>query len=459
MAYTLAALAEFLAQPEPYRCASCPYCNGTRDARPRTAKPEPWAWWREKLGAPRLVVAPMVDQSELPFRMLCRKYGATLAYTPMFHAHNFATSAEYRRREFSTCAADRPLFVQFCGHDADTVLSAARHVEAHCDAVDLNLGCPQGIARKGFYGAFLMEHWDVIHTILHTLSVELAVPVTAKMRVFDDVALTLRYARMLRDSGIHVLAVHGRTREMKGQQTGLADLDQIAAVKREITTIPVIANGNVLRFADIAPNMARTGCDAYMSAEALLWDPRLFADVPDYVMSGRGFVANKAQRLAAIATANEYLALVVGGLTCPSSFVKTHLFKLLHHSLEVHPHLREALGRAGAAAGEAAGTDRGAILDMQRFVGELERLERACDVDVYTRRPKPNAPAEGERDDDAAGAGGAAAAASGMAGARSGSGANALGRRQAADADYASAIGDDAFGALFAPAVPPAKLA
>ena len=68
---------------EPYRCTTCPYCNGERDPTVKFPKPSPREFW-ESIGSPQLVVAPMVEQSELPFRMLCRKFGATLAYTPMF---------------------------------------------------------------------------------------------------------------------------------------------------------------------------------------------------------------------------------------------------------------------------------------------------------------------------------------------------------------------------------------
>lgn len=373
--------------PEPYKCATCPYCNGAKDPKPRFEKPEPWKWWREQLKEPKYVVAPMVDQSELPYRMLCRKYGATLAYTPMFHSSNFSQFPGYREREFQTCPEDRPLFVQFCGHDADTVLAAAMHVVGQCDAVDLNLGCPQGIAKKGFYGSFLMERWDVIHTILHTLSVELPIPVTAKMRVFDDLSLTLRYARMLRDTGIHLLTVHGRTREMKGQFTGLADLDKIAAVKREIRNIPVLANGNILQFSDIALNLEKTRCDGVMSAEALLWDARLFADVPDYVLTGRGFIAGRMQRLASLNCCREYLSLVMGKYPCPAAYAKSHVFKMCHHSMEVHQQMRVALGKI---SNDKEGGDRQAFLEMAAVVEELIELEKNCDIDIYVRNhPRP----------------------------------------------------------------------
>ncbi|CAK0883538.1 unnamed protein product [Prorocentrum cordatum] len=78
-----------------------------------------WEFWRA-IGSPRFVAAPMVDQSELPFRMLCRRYGTQLAYTPMLHSRLFRDSAKYRQEHFTTCPEDRPLFAQFCGDDPET---------------------------------------------------------------------------------------------------------------------------------------------------------------------------------------------------------------------------------------------------------------------------------------------------------------------------------------------------
>lgn len=67
------------------------------------------------LGSPQKIVAPMVDHSGLAYRMMCRKYGAELVYTQMFHARMFVESEEYRKTNFQTCLNDRPLVIQFCG--------------------------------------------------------------------------------------------------------------------------------------------------------------------------------------------------------------------------------------------------------------------------------------------------------------------------------------------------------
>lgn len=137
-------------------------------------------WWAS-LGSPRRVAAPMVGQSELAFRMLARRYGADLCYTPMFLAKLYATVPEYRADHFSTCAADRPLIAQLAGHDADTMVRAGLLLQSCVDAIDINLGCPQGIARKGRYGAFLLPDVERVCTIIRALTSELDVPVTCKV--------------------------------------------------------------------------------------------------------------------------------------------------------------------------------------------------------------------------------------------------------------------------------------
>lgn len=89
-----------------------------------------WTWWRETLKSPRSVLAPMVDQSELTFRMLAREHGADLCYSPMVHSRIYAErDEEMRAQMFSTVPEDRPLVVQFCGNDPQTLLAAARAVQ------------------------------------------------------------------------------------------------------------------------------------------------------------------------------------------------------------------------------------------------------------------------------------------------------------------------------------------
>lgn len=88
-----------------------------------------------------LVVAPMVDQSDLPFRMLCRQYGANLCFTPMIHAKLYVSNKGYRERFLidKTPPEDRPLIAQICGGDVDTVVKCALLLEPFCDGIDVSL--------------------------------------------------------------------------------------------------------------------------------------------------------------------------------------------------------------------------------------------------------------------------------------------------------------------------------
>lgn len=233
-------------------------------------------FWNCVLKSPQYVAAPMVDMSELPFRMLCRHFKAQLCFSPMLHSQQYLQDSLYRSDTFSTCPGDRPLVVQFCSNDPNDFVSVAMMIASQCDAVDLNLGCPQAIARKGHYGAFLDDDWDLVHSIVKKASSELPVPVTCKMRVLPgDFRNSVQFAKMLEDAGCSVITVHGRTKDQKGHATGLASWDAIKHIKNNIK-IPVIANGNILSFTDIKECLDYTGADAVMSAEALLQNPALF---------------------------------------------------------------------------------------------------------------------------------------------------------------------------------------
>ncbi|VBB86037.1 Dihydrouridine synthase, putative [Yarrowia lipolytica] len=299
----------------------------------------------EKLGKPKTIVAPMVDQSELAWRILSRRHGADLCYTPMFHAKLFGTSERYREEMFGPMdgdqKTDRPLVVQFCANDPDELLAAAKLVEDRCDAVDLNLGCPQGIARKGHYGSFLMEDWDLIHKLINKLHLELKVPVTAKMRVFDDRDKTLEYAKMIINAGAQFLTIHGRTREMKGQQTGLADWEIIKYVRENLPKDTVVfANGNVLYSEDIEKCMEETTTDAVMSAEGNLYNPAIFNKPTDKDVNFPR--VDKMLR--------EYFEIVkeTPG-KASNTAMKSHFFKILHSFLPVETELRAEIGRTSKA--------------------------------------------------------------------------------------------------------------
>ena len=300
-----------LEETEPGRPAGRPAGRTTRPVMVASA----WDFWRS-IGSPRHVCAPMVDQSEAAFRVLTRSLGVQLAYTPMLHARLMVEAPAYRAHTFDPepDGVDRPLVAQLAGHDASVLLAAGRLVQSHVDAVDINFGCPQGIARKGRYGAFLLDEPELAVSLVRALAEGLDVPVTAKVRsseivreivrdcpqrgghrrgcgcsrrrralrgnsvthlrreqvrLLPSVDASVALCRRMQEAGASALCVHGRTKEQNKHRSGPADWAAIARIV-EALDIPVIANGGIATADDVAECLARTGAAAVMSSEALL---------------------------------------------------------------------------------------------------------------------------------------------------------------------------------------------
>jgi len=277
------------------------------------------------INEPKHIAAPMVDQSELAFRMLTRKYGAQLCYTPMLHAKMMVIDKSYKKFNFTTCAQDRPLIVQFCGNDPQILLQAAKMVEDECDAVDINLGCPQGIARKGHYGAFLLNELELIKSIVETLSQNLKIPVTCKVRLLPTEEATFKLVKTIQDAGCSMLTVHGRTKEQNKVTVGSCNWEMIKKIKNFLN-IPVIANGGIYKYQDVLECLKQTGVEGVMSSESLLENPALFS--------------NQVHDLDDLAL--EYLDLCKLYET-DSSYIKAHLFKMLYTGLQQSVDLRDKL--------------------------------------------------------------------------------------------------------------------
>ncbi|KAM0686903.1 tRNA dihydrouridine synthase [Conglomerata obtusa] len=284
------------------------------------------------LPKPTFILAPMVNNSGLAYRTLAKRYGAHLTYTQMVHAKMFNKSKcnVHDNQWYSTNQLDSPLVVQICGNDPMEMLNAALKIQNVCNAIDINFGCPQNIAKAGNYGAFLQNDWTLTAQIIKTLSTNLSIPVFCKIRIFEDVNKSIEYAKMIEDSGCSLLAVHGRTIKQKGIYTGLADLTQIRAIKKALK-IPVIANGNVMENKDLQKVLHETKCDGIMVAETHLYNPLIFCNV----------------KKDCFVILQEYFDLCD---IFPTKMVeiKSHVFKILHNVLNIHKEYRELLQEANS---------------------------------------------------------------------------------------------------------------
>nr|XP_042902644.1 uncharacterized protein LOC107454893 isoform X2 [Parasteatoda tepidariorum] len=203
-----------------------------------TSKQTGYDFWNNVLGCPKYVAAPMVDMSELAYRLLCRRHGAELCYSPMLHSQQFAQDFLYRQDNFSTSSVDRPLIIQFCANDPDTFIEAASLVVDNCDAIDLNLGCPQAIARKGYYGAFLQDDWELIHSIIRKAANNLPIPITAKMRILPGpFQKSVEYANIHQDEKITQILTDASTiKDFYAVCDVLKELPKLKSLERESNT-------------------------------------------------------------------------------------------------------------------------------------------------------------------------------------------------------------------------------
>uniref|UniRef100_A0A0N5BTJ8 tRNA-dihydrouridine(16/17) synthase [NAD(P)(+)] n=1 Tax=Strongyloides papillosus TaxID=174720 RepID=A0A0N5BTJ8_STREA len=287
-------------------------------------------YWKDKIKGIKKVVAPMVDQSELAFRMFLLDNGSDLCYSPMLHAHLFTNNATYRATALSSCPKDRPLIVQFCANDPRTFVDACRLVEGICDGVDLNLGCPQIIAKKGHYGAYLQEEPELIKEMVSLCYKHCKLPISVKIRRLDTDEETLAYAKMLDEAGASLLTLHGRTRDMRGPNTGVADWKIIKKIKESLS-IPVIANGNIQMPGDVDRCLLETGADAVMSAEGILSNPLLFNEKLEINFK-------ICQRYL------EYAMKYKANL----SAVRAHVFRICHYSWLEYNDLRDRVAHASS---------------------------------------------------------------------------------------------------------------
>lgn len=244
----------------------------------------------QSMGCPKRVIAPMVEQCELAYRMMTRKYGADLVYTQMFSANQFSESEEFRRQHLVTCPEDRPLIVQLAGHDPEKMLASALIIQSGkygvVDAVDINIGCPQNIAKRGRYGAFLMEELELLEEMVSLMTRNLTtLAVTCKSRIYKlengqvDMSRTIRLYETLIRAGAKMITIHCRTRDEKGFLVSAPDWHAIAQLVEYFDhRVPIIANGGIENLDDYYECLRVTGADGVMSAEGVLEDPSLFME-------------------------------------------------------------------------------------------------------------------------------------------------------------------------------------
>jgi len=224
------------------------------------------------------ILSPMAAYSDVPFRAICRQFGAAMNYTEFVPTEALLHDPNPLWRRLDIHPEGEYLMVfQIFGNDAHQILQAAQRIEAWGPTIiDINLGCSvPKISEKGA-GVGMMRQPKLVAETFRLLSRHLNVPVTGKLRLGWDQSSQnyLEIAKIMVDNGAALVALHGRTRSQKYH--GQADWDAIAQLKQNVS-VPVIGNGDVQTAADIDRLKAHTGCDGVMIGRAALGNPWLLA--------------------------------------------------------------------------------------------------------------------------------------------------------------------------------------
>lgn len=241
------------------------------------------------LGPRPVVLAPMEDVTDIGFRLLCRRLGASMVYSEFVAADALVRMVNKSLEKLTVCDAERPVAIQIYGKDPIAVRDAAQIVveRAHPDVLDINFGCPvKRVAGKGA-GAGLLQDVPRMLEITRAVVNAVDVPVTAKTRLGWDAEhkIIVPLAEQLQDCGIQALTIHGRTRAQ--MYTGEADWTLIGEVKRNSRMhIPIIGNGDITSAEGAVRAFNDYGVDAVMVGRATFGRPWIFKELHDALHEG-----------------------------------------------------------------------------------------------------------------------------------------------------------------------------
>ncbi len=234
-----------------------------------------------QIGDHPLFLAPMEDVTDIGFRMLCKRYGASMVYTEFVSAEALVRSVKSTVNKLTISDEERPVGIQIYGCDVESMVEAAKIVEdqAHPDVIDINFGCPvKKVAGKGAGAGPLLL--DITKNVVKAVST----PVTVKTRLgwSNDNLIICDLAEQLQDCGIQALTIHGRTRAQ--MYTGSADWTLIGEVKKNPRiTIPIIGNGDITSPEETKRAFEEYGVDAVMIGRATFGRPWIFKEIRDYL--------------------------------------------------------------------------------------------------------------------------------------------------------------------------------
>ncbi len=221
-------------------------------------------------------LAPMDGYTDLPFRTICRSFGADIFYTEFIHGLDIQYAPKLIAKKLIISDEERPIGFQIYDNEPARIVKAAKHLETFSpDFIDINLGCSiNGIKLRGA-GAGMLKKPRMIANLMHELTTTLTCPVSAKIRLgYDHQSLNYDLiSGLLEENGASFIAVHGRTAADKF--TDPVNWQAIREIKANLS-IPVLGNGNIIKLHDIIKMHEHTNCDAVMIGRGAIGNPWIF---------------------------------------------------------------------------------------------------------------------------------------------------------------------------------------
>lgn len=240
------------------------------------------------LGEFPLLLAPMEDVSDPPFRKLCKSYGADVVYTEFISSEGLIRTAKKSLEKLDIYEEERPVGIQIFGHDLDAMLRTVEIVSAsNPDFIDINYGCPvKKVVNKGA-GAAILKDIPKMVKLSEAMVKHTHLPITVKTRLgwdHDSIHI-IEVAERLQDVGVAAIAIHGRTRSQ--MYKGNAIWEPIADVKNNPRMhIPVFANGDINTPEKAKSIRDNYGLDGAMIGRASIGNPWFFREVKHYLKTG-----------------------------------------------------------------------------------------------------------------------------------------------------------------------------
>ena len=238
----------------------------------------------------RAFLAPMAGVSDPALRLQCKQMGAGLVVTEFTNIHSIIAKEKQLKENMQTIPEfiefsedERPLSVQLFGSDLSALEKAAKIVEPYFDMIDYNMGCPAPHITQQMAGGALLQEANLTQQIFQTLVHAVKKPVTLKIRSGVTNAskfLFREIAEIAEDEGIQMITLHPRT--VSQGYSGIADWTMIKELK-EISSIPIVGNGDITTPEDAKTMIDKTECDFVMIGRGAMGNPFLFEQINDYL--------------------------------------------------------------------------------------------------------------------------------------------------------------------------------